>query len=76
MKLGEDTIQTVAMHNFSTIFIKTYRPCYDVDILVHDSKVEKYFRKITLLQVTFYMLLSLNDAIPKSIEFGKLFLSR
>lgn len=41
MNLGEDTVQTVAMHNFSTIFIKTYRPCYDVDILVHDSKVEK-----------------------------------
>ena len=45
-----------------------------VDIfLVHDSKVEKSFRKITFLQLAFYIVLSQNNVILKSVEFGKAF---
>lgn len=63
--------QPVAMYNFSTVVNKGYPPCSYIDILVHDSEVEEYFIKITFLQVTFYTVLSLSDAIPKSMEFGK-----
>lgn len=68
---GGDPIWSVAMQNSATVVIKAQLPCSCTDILMHDSEVEKYFRKIVFLQVTFYTVLSLNCAIPKSIEFGK-----
>lgn len=71
-----DPTQPVAMYNFSTVVSKGYLPCCCIAILVHDSEVEKYFIKITFLQLTFTQFYHSVMQFQNLLSLEKLFLSR